>query len=45
MIELLPLLSKGGHHRLPVGDAQQHLVGILTQSDLVRALHREVQPD
>ncbi len=45
VIELLPLFSKGGHHHLPVVDAQQHLVGILTQSDLVRALHRAVRPD
>ena len=45
VIELLPLFSEGGHHHLPVVDAQQHLVGILTQSDLVRALHRAVRPD
>lgn len=44
VIELLPLFSEGGHHHLPVVDAQQHLVGILTQSDLVRALHRAVRP-
>lgn len=45
VIELLPLFSEGGHHHLPVVDAQQRLVGILTQSDLVRALHRAVRPD
>lgn len=45
VIELLPLFSEGGHHHLPVVDARQHLVGILTQSDLVRALHRAVRPD
>ncbi|HPG79677.1 MAG TPA: HPP family protein [Piscinibacter sp.] len=45
VIELLPLFSEGGHHHLPVVDAQQHLVGILTQSDVVRALHRAVRPD
>jgi CBS domain-containing membrane protein len=45
VIELLPLFSEGGHHHLPVVDAQQQLVGILTQSDLVRALHRAVRPD
>ncbi|HSU22340.1 MAG TPA: HPP family protein [Variovorax sp.] len=38
--ELVPLFSEGGHHHLPVIDAEQRLVGILTQSDLVRALHR-----
>lgn len=45
VIELLPLFSEGGHHHLPVVDARQHLVGILTQSDVVRALHRAVRPD
>jgi CBS domain-containing membrane protein len=38
--ELVPLFSEDGHHHIPVIDAQQRLVGILTQSDLVRALHR-----
>ena len=44
-IELLPLFSDGGHHPLPVVDTQQHRVGLLTQSDRVRALHRAVRPD
>lgn len=45
VIELLPLFSEGGHHHLPIVDERQHLVGIVTQSDLVRALHRAVRPD
>lgn len=44
VIELLPLFSEGGHHHIPIVDGQRRLVGILTQSDLVRALHRAVQP-
>ena len=45
VIELLPLFSEGGHHHLPIVDADRRLVGIVTQSDLVRALHRAVKPD
>jgi CBS domain-containing membrane protein len=45
VIELLPLFSEGGHHHLPIVDGDGLLVGILTQSDLVRALHRAVRPD
>lgn len=45
VIELLPLFSEGGHHHLPIVDDKLSLVGILTQSDLVRALHRAVRPD
>jgi len=44
VIELLPLFSEGGHHHLPIVGEDQRLVGILTQSDLVRALHRAVRP-
>ncbi|OYU74531.1 MAG: hypothetical protein CFE32_17470 [Alphaproteobacteria bacterium PA3] len=44
VIELLPLFSEGGHHHLPIVDAERRLVGIVTQSDLVRALHRAVKP-
>ncbi|MGE0351145.1 HPP family protein [Hydrogenophaga sp.] len=42
--ELVPLFSEGGHHHIPVIDAGQHLVGIITQSDLVRALYRAARP-
>ena len=38
------LLFEGhGHHHLPVIDQNQTLVGILTQSDFVRAIHSSLQ--
>lgn len=40
--ELLPIYSEQGHHHLPVVDAQKRLVGMVTQTDMVRALHRAV---
>jgi CBS domain-containing membrane protein len=44
LIELVPLFSEKGHHHIPIIDGEQRLVGIITQSDLVRALYRAVQP-
>lgn len=44
LIELLPLFSEHGHHHIPIIDHEQRLVGILTQSDMVGALHRAVRP-
>jgi CBS domain-containing membrane protein len=41
--ELVSLFSKEGHHHLPVIDGDQRLVGIITQSDLVRSLYRAVK--
>lgn len=38
--ELLPLFASTGHHHVPVLDAERRLVGIITQSDVVRALAR-----
>lgn len=38
VMDLVPLFSHGGHHHIPIIDAQQRLVGIVTQTDLVRAL-------
>jgi CBS domain-containing membrane protein len=38
--ELVPLFSDEGFHHLPVVDAQQKVVGMLSQSDLVAALYR-----
>lgn len=35
---LVPVFSSTGHHHIPVVDAELRLVGILTQTDLVRAL-------
>ena len=43
VIELVPLFSEDGHHRIPIIDDDKHLVGIITQSDLVRALHQSVR--
>ena len=43
-IELVPMFSKGGHQYIPVIDHENRLVGIITQSDLLRALYRAVTP-
>ena len=43
LIELVPLFSEAGHHHIPIIDGQQRLVGMLTQTDLVRALARAVR--
>jgi CBS domain-containing membrane protein len=40
VIDLLPFFSREGHHHLPIIDGQQVLVGMVTESDVVRALHR-----
>jgi CBS domain-containing membrane protein len=37
---LLPLFTEGGHHHIPVIDEHKRIVGIITQSDFVRALYR-----
>ena len=36
-----PLFATTGHHHVPVIDAERRLVGIITQSDVVRALARD----
>jgi CBS domain-containing membrane protein len=36
----VPLFGSTGHHHIPIVDADQRLVGILTQSDLVAAVFR-----
>jgi CBS domain-containing membrane protein len=43
--ELLPLFSQAGHHHIPVLDDERRVVGVITQSDLIRALHRTVRSD
>lgn len=40
IVDLVPLFADTGHHHIPVIDEEQRLVGIITQSDLVRALSR-----
>lgn len=42
--ELVPLFSEAGHHHIPVIDADKQLVGIITQSDLVKALYKATRP-
>jgi CBS domain-containing membrane protein len=44
LADLIPLFSSSGHHHLPVVDDENRLAGLLTQTDLVRALHRAVRP-
>ena len=39
VLDLLPLFSEGGHHHLPVVDRDGGLIGMVTQSDVIRALH------
>jgi CBS domain-containing membrane protein len=39
--ELVPLFAATGHHHIPIIDAEQRLVGIITQSDVVAALCRQ----
>jgi CBS domain-containing membrane protein len=43
VVDLVPLFSEGGHHHIPIVGAESRLVGIITQTDLVRALYRAVQ--
>ena len=38
VMDLVPLFSHAGHHHVPVVDEKQELVGIITQTDLVKTL-------
>ncbi len=40
VIELVPLFINGDVHHLPVVDAEQHILGMVTQSDILAALFR-----
>lgn len=42
-MDLVPLFSHGGHHHIPIVDAREQLVGVITQTDLVRTLAITVQ--
>jgi len=42
VLSLLQLFSEVGHHHIPIVDADTQVVGVITQSDFVRALHRAV---
>jgi CBS domain-containing membrane protein len=44
VMDLVPLFSQGGHHHIPIVDAQQQLVGIVTQTDLMRTLAAATVP-
>jgi CBS domain-containing membrane protein len=44
VVELMPLFSDDGHHHIPIIGEKNKLVGIITQSDFVKALHKAVQP-
>ena len=37
--DLVPVFSEDGHHHIPVIDGEQRLSGMITQTDLVRALY------
>ncbi|RZJ12702.1 MAG: HPP family protein [Acidovorax sp.] len=37
-MDLVPLFSHGGHHHIPIVDSEDRLVGVITQTDLVRTL-------
>lgn len=41
IISLIPLMSEGVHH-IPVLNAENRLVGVVTQSDFIGALYRQV---
>lgn len=44
IVDLVSLFSEHGHHHIPIVDKDKRLVGIITQSDLVRALFHAVEP-
>ena len=44
VMALISLFSAGGHHHLPIVDREQRLVGVITQTDLVRALALAITP-
>ncbi len=45
IVDLIASFSADGHHHLPIVNADSKLVGIITQSDFVRALARVIEPE
>lgn len=43
LIDLVPVFSENGHRHIPIIDGQQRLVGIITQSDLIKRLYQAVR--
>ncbi|MFJ4143161.1 HPP family protein [Pseudomonas sp. NPDC089734] len=43
LTDLVPVFSESGHRHVPIIDEQRHLVGIITQSDLIKALYTAVR--
>ncbi|KUM39848.1 HPP family protein [Pseudomonas sp. EpS/L25] len=43
LIDLVPVFSENGHRHIPIIDGSRRLVGIITQSDLIRALYQAVR--
>jgi CBS domain-containing membrane protein len=44
LVDLVPLFGSTGHHHIPIIGEGERLVGMITQSDLVAALGRAVDP-
>ena len=42
-MDLVPVFSEGGHRHIPILDEERRLVGIITQSDLIKALYAAVR--
>jgi CBS domain-containing membrane protein len=43
LLDLVPLFTEDGHHHIPIVGADRKLVGMVTQSDFLRAWARAVQ--
>jgi CBS domain-containing membrane protein len=39
--DLVPMFANDGHHHIPVLDAAGHLIGMITQADLIAGLYRQ----
>lgn len=42
LIDLAPVFSESGHRHIPIINADQVLVGIITQSDLIKTPYRAI---